>query len=478
MIIKTKTNRIMKATNLRLKKITIVITIIILLPFLANAQWGPIRNITPNAMSAYVNENAYPCLAISGDTLHIVYADTRSQGNAIYYLNSHDAGVTWSNPVAITDTMGKTRMPSLAVLGYAIHVVWLDTVNGVKQSFYKQSLDGGITWSNNFCLDTNTVFWPGISVNGQMVVATLNKLVTPTNTEVFIMISLDNGATWGPEIQISNADGRSEDPAVALQSSQIHISWNDKRTGTMEIYYRRSLDAGATWGPETPLTNSDSYSSMVSIDGNHVDVPCGKTLNTHIEVYMNQSSDSGATFGASQQITHDSLGDAYPYLLRNGMDLYMVYMQFQVGHQSPFYLHSGDGGATWDSAISFGPGGQPFIVITDCALHLIFPDSGKIRYVVNSLCNTSGINQPNQSLQLLVYPNPSNAQTTIELLSDIPNDQVEIKIFNVLGEEVINTNFGKDQKIIINRNQVNSGIYFYRIIHNNEVIKSGKILFY
>lgn len=202
---------------------------------IVKAQWTPVVNITPFAISAGLNENAYPCLAVSGDTLHVVYTDHRTQGWAVYYQQFPDSGNTWTTGVAITDTMGKASMPCVAVLGSNIHVVWMDTLNGIRASYYKHSLDGGLTWSSNYCLDTNTKFWPGIAVDGQMVVATLNKALTLTNIEVFIMISHDNGASWSAEQQISNADGRSEDPAIALQGSQIHLSWNDKRTGTMEI---------------------------------------------------------------------------------------------------------------------------------------------------------------------------------------------------------------------------------------------------
>ncbi len=460
-------------------RIAIIATLMLLLPTLIMAQWGPVRNITPASLSAGLNENAGPCLAQNGTTLHVVYSDHRTQGWAIYYQQSPDSGTTWTQGIAITDTMGKATMPVIAVWGDTIHVVWMDTLNGIRASYYKQSLDNGTTWSPNVCLDTNTKFWPGVAVYGQMVVATLNKAVTVTNTEVFIRISMDNGATWGAEQQISNADGRSEDPAIALQGSQIHLSWNDKRSGTMLIYYRHSMDAGLSWGPETALTTSDSYSSMVSVNGAFVDVPCGKTMGTHFHVFMNSSIDSGNTFPASQLVTLDSLGDAYPYLMRNGMELFMVFLRFgNTG--GPKYIHSNNGGISWDSAISFGPGGQPFILYTDCALHIIFSDSGHIRYVSKSLCATSGSNElktTNQPTHLVVYPNPSNSQTTFELTSYDKNVTTEFKIFDVLGQEIVATFFGTEGKIILDRNKFTSGIYFYKAMQKEVIIATGKVLF-
>jgi len=239
---------------------------------------GPDIRLSAHSISAALNENAGPCLAVSGDSVHVVWSDKRTHGYAIYYKHSFDTGLTWNTEIPITDTFGKATMPVIAVSGSTVHVVWMDSILDHRASFYKRSLDGGFTWGPKFCLDSNTKFWPGVTVSGSFVVATLNKEYVTGNTEVFIMRSMNNGTTWGPEQRISNANGRSEDPAIAINGSCVHLVWNDNRNTTMEIYYRRSKDYGVTWGPETQLTTTDSYSSMVSLDGPDVDVLLELTL--------------------------------------------------------------------------------------------------------------------------------------------------------------------------------------------------------
>ncbi len=80
-----------------------------------------------------------------------------------------------------------------------------------------------------------------------------------TNTEVFFKSSTDNGTTWSALFQISNANGRSEDPNVAAEGSNVYIVWNDNRSGTMETWYRHSSDDANTWGQGTEMKISLTY---------------------------------------------------------------------------------------------------------------------------------------------------------------------------------------------------------------------------
>src|SRR5580704_918005 len=94
---------------------------IMILPYRVFAQWSAPVSISPNAVKAKMNENMGPCIAVSGETIHVIWSDKTTMGSAIYYTHSIDTGHTWSVAVPITDTMGKASMPSLAVSGSNIH---------------------------------------------------------------------------------------------------------------------------------------------------------------------------------------------------------------------------------------------------------------------------------------------------------------------------------------------------------------------
>ncbi len=84
--------------------------------------------------------------------------------------------------------------------------------------------------------------------------------------DVFYRRSTDNGATWGPEVQL-NDDGTTTDqwfPTVSAgPSGRIIATWYDRRSDVggnylFEYYMRVSEDGGATWQPSVLVSDVQS----------------------------------------------------------------------------------------------------------------------------------------------------------------------------------------------------------------------------
>jgi len=54
-------------------------------------------------------------------------------------------------------------------------------------------------------------------------------------------------------------------------------------------------------------------------------------------------------------------------------------------------------------------------------------------------------------------------------------NKFELRMYNVLGAEVMNTTLTKHLTTLETRN-LPSGIYFYKIIDNNKIIQSGRLV--
>jgi hypothetical protein len=54
-------------------------------------------------------------------------------------------------------------------------------------------------------------------------------------------------------------------------------------------------------------------------------------------------------------------------------------------------------------------------------------------------------------------------------------NKCELRLFNVLGEEVMNTQV-TGQMTAIETSNLPSGIYFYKVMSNSKVLQSGKLI--
>jgi hypothetical protein len=74
-----------------------------------------------------------------------------------------------------------------------------------------------------------------------------------------------------------------------------------------------------------------------------------------------------------------------------------------------------------------------------------------------------------------IYPNPFNMQATIIINDASQMNNYELKIYNNLGKEVMNTNVTK-QSTSLETCNLPAGVYFYKVINNDKTIQSGKLI--
>ncbi|VVC04596.1 BNR repeat-like domain protein [Candidatus Bilamarchaeum dharawalense] len=122
-----------------------------------------------------------PVVARVGNTIYVAWTDSRPIGNEnyadayeIYLRKSTDGGKTWSNEIPLTNSPKWSGDPSIAAVGTQVHVVWPDGRDGSKSNseiYHKYSLDGGSSWSDDIRItyaDKDSVI-PSIAVLGSNV---------------------------------------------------------------------------------------------------------------------------------------------------------------------------------------------------------------------------------------------------------------------------------------------------------------------
>lgn len=98
-------------------------------------------------------------------------------------------------------------------------------------------------------------------------------------------------------------------------------------------------------------------------------------------------------------------------------------------------------------------------------------------FYVAKYSQITGIKEKNKTKNIFyAYPNPFSKSTTIKINSEIKIKDGELKLFDILGREVLKSEF-INQETEINRGNLPCGIYFYQIKHNQEIIGNGKLIF-
>ena len=93
-------------------------------------------------------------------------------------------------------------------------------------------------------------------------------------------------------------------------------------------------------------------------------------------------------------------------------------------------------------------------------------------------CGVTGISpvaKDNPHAAVTIAPNPFGSYTTVSVNDAALINTCELRIYNVVGAEVMRTHLLK-QTTRLSTNSLQSGMYFYRISNQNTVIQSGKLI--
>ncbi len=96
--------------------------------------------------------------------------------------------------------------------------------------------------------------------------------------------------------------------------------------------------------------------------------------------------------------------------------------------------------------------------------------------VIPGGCTTVGISAIDAAKETVtIYPNPFKNSTTV-YVNNLPQiSNCEFRVYNVLGNEVMDISI-ITQSTIIETSKLPAGIYFYQLVNDNKLIQSGKLM--
>jgi hypothetical protein len=211
-----------------------------------------------------------PSVAVSGANVFLFWSDNTPVDYEIYFKRSTNSGVNWSSSTRLTVDAFSSNFVSASSSGLNVHCTWQDNRNGNNEIYYKNSNDGGVSWSTDMRLtnDPASSTWPAISVSG-LNVNVLWSDQRDGNSEIYFKRSTNGGSIWSSENRLTNAANNSINPCPVSFGPLIAFTWSDMRTGYYKIMYKTSTDGGLSWSTDLLLGPSGNTGAAV---GGSIDV--------------------------------------------------------------------------------------------------------------------------------------------------------------------------------------------------------------
>jgi len=204
----------------------------------SGVSWSGLTRLT---WSAGVSE--YPVIATnSSGALHVAWLEYVPGYYFIVYKRSLDGGSSWSGPTRLNWSDGMLEYPTIAAdSSGGVHVMWHDNTPGNYEIFYKRSTDSGATWSGltRLTWSSGESFYQSITVDSSDGIHVVWNDRTSEVNDIYYKNSSDGGATWSVLTRLTWNAGESWSPTIAADSSGgIHIAWQDFTPGNYEIFYK------------------------------------------------------------------------------------------------------------------------------------------------------------------------------------------------------------------------------------------------
>ncbi|MGI0012780.1 MAG: hypothetical protein ACREBU_04950, partial [Nitrososphaera sp.] len=169
--------------------------------------------------------------------------------------------------------------------------------------------------------------------------------------EIYFRRSVDNGATWKPVINITNNPGHSFEEEFAVSGSNVYVIWEQisAEGNQRDVFFKRSNDNGATWKPTVNISKtSQAYGPHIAVSGTNIHIVWESQMG---QIFMRSSTDNGATWKPVKPVSGSGVRAFSPEIDASGSNVYVLYLKLieDLEHQvflDLVFVASRDSGAT------------------------------------------------------------------------------------------------------------------------------------
>ena len=317
-----------------------------------------------------------PRVVASGGRIFVAWTQAIRYTTYIPLRRSTDGGLNFPDELAFVDASSGDRDAAnlAAAPGGALSLVWEDTRNGTcdpfcrgEQVFTTRSADGGASFAPNQTVeatassDEQRTPVHAVADNGDVLVAWQDR--RNRRAEIYFARSLDAGASYERAILVDAGgagSGEQRFPAIATQADgRVYVGWLDTRSGLPEVYLARSLDRGASFGAGAPLhpavpAVTDRASLQLGVTGaGRLVTAWSEKRHGRCQVRCAMSLDGAQSFATARATDPATQGDqTFPALAVYGSgEVYLAWQDSRTGSDRVRVARSLDGADSFEASV-------------------------------------------------------------------------------------------------------------------------------
>lgn len=242
------------------------------------STWSAMRKISGPASAIT------PQMTVRGDSVFVVWEERPNNNYEIYSAYSYDGGATWSQPANVSNTPTTSRWVQVHKDDYALYCVWIEQPVYPNGDIYiSKSFNKGLTWSQpvNITNQNAPILRVSLSPVYYMEDYAVDKhfyllydrQVTVNFNEIYSMLTEDGGTTFSQAQNWTNNSGNSTTPNLMaywtwLNSGVtrfLYFTWSDNTHSApaydnLDTYFKYSIDNGVNWSQVYNLSNNSENS--------------------------------------------------------------------------------------------------------------------------------------------------------------------------------------------------------------------------
>jgi hypothetical protein len=326
------------------------------------SSFGTIKNLSNS-----IGTSSSSQIAVSNSNVFVVWSESVSGNNEIFFAGSSDNGTNFSDPKKISNSSDSSTSPQIAASEDIVYIAWREasTSSTEQEIFFTKSIDNGI----NFMTPTNISNSSGLTSSVPQIAVLDNNIYVaweeqhgnpPTLRDIFLAASSNGGDDFNAPTNVSNSSGLDSLSVqlIADDIDTVRVVWVEfnSTASFRNIFFSSSTDGGNSFVPSVNISNNtgNARSPQISSSKGNIFITWGDL--TRKDIFFAVSTDGGSGFGTIKNISNNgtALGSnteirSNPDMFVTGDSIYIVWRDHRTGNADVFFSHSLDTGSTFSS---------------------------------------------------------------------------------------------------------------------------------